>query len=172
MMWLEEAAKIPGSSPGGPTTCLCVGHVYKKVYYVLIFAIRCRKVKTMRKTYGEHRPDEEDEGPSDDEADFTCDTCGESYHKPLLATVFSSGESEKYYACPRCMVKVGDVRTEKPQVKKEKPASAKVSERLGAEPAGGFSCAHFLGYLAKRSRDVPIPEECLTCNKMIECTIR
>ena len=33
----EEAAKIPGSNPGGPINCLFVVRVNKNVYYILIF---------------------------------------------------------------------------------------------------------------------------------------
>ncbi|MGQ9545081.1 MAG: hypothetical protein ACUVQX_04775, partial [Candidatus Bathycorpusculaceae bacterium] len=34
------------------------------------------------------------------------------------------------------------------------------------------SCKHFLGYLRKRPKDSPIPDECLVCEKMIECLTR
>ena len=31
------------------------------------------------------------------------------------------------------------------------------------------SCQHELGYLKKRDRGSPIPDECLICVKMIDC---
>jgi len=31
------------------------------------------------------------------------------------------------------------------------------------------ACAHHLGYLKRRPKNTPIPEECLTCTKMIDC---
>jgi hypothetical protein len=31
------------------------------------------------------------------------------------------------------------------------------------------ACPHYLGYLKKRQKNSPIPEGCLTCNKIIEC---
>jgi hypothetical protein len=74
------------------------------------------------------------------------------------------------------MVKVGDVRAaksaEKSQEKREKTTLTKDVERLETEPVGSVACGHFPGYLGKRSKDMPIPEECLTCSKMIECMVR
>ena len=43
--------------------------------------------------------------------------------------------------------------------------TAEVEGAVG-EVAG---CAHHLGYLKRRPKNTPIPEECLTCSKMIEC---
>jgi len=49
---LEEAAKIPGSNPGGPTNCRHVVRRNGKVYYISIFKIRaeeqphCRENRT------------------------------------------------------------------------------------------------------------------------------
>ena len=37
----------------------------------------------------------------------------------------------------------------------------------GGEDIAG--CLHGLGYLKKRGKNVPIPEECFTCSKMIDC---
>jgi hypothetical protein len=31
------------------------------------------------------------------------------------------------------------------------------------------SCSHHMGFLKKREKNSPIPEECLTCLKMIDC---
>jgi len=152
--------------------CCYVEHVYKKVYYILILAIHPRRAKNMRKNYAETRTDEENDVSNNPHADFTCDTCGENYRKPLLATVRSSGESQQYYACPRCMVKVGELKTERTREKREQTTSVRELEAPVTGSKGSSDCGHFLGYLAKRSRDTPIPEECLTCSKMIECTVR
>lgn len=99
---------------------------------------------------------------------FTCSTCGEIFQKPILATVTSSGNVKTYLACPRCIVKVGSVKTEKSE---ERRSIIGVSERKETSQKEDFQCAHFLGYLKKRSRDMPVPDECLTCGKMIECMV-
>jgi hypothetical protein len=45
----------------------------------------------------------------------------------------------------------------------------KVQKVVVAKHEDDAKCTHFLGYLKKRPRDMPFPDECLTCNKMIEC---
>jgi hypothetical protein len=34
---------------------------------------------------------------------------------------------------------------------------------------GNVKCGHFMGYLKQRPRETPIPEECLLCDKMVDC---
>lgn len=34
---------------------------------------------------------------------------------------------------------------------------------------GSSKCPHHFGYLANRPKSAPIPEECLVCQKMLEC---
>jgi hypothetical protein len=41
--------------------------------------------------------------------------------------------------------------------------------KLTAEPEGAEKCEHFLGYLNKHQKNMPFPDECLTCSKMVEC---
>jgi hypothetical protein len=145
--------------------CLSVAHVFKKVYYVLIFAILIREqVKTMRRNVDSLRLDAED-----DLDGFTCGTCGEVFHKPLLATVSSSGNVRTYFACPRCMVKVSSAKPERSASERETGNAIETLERRVESSAEGSECGHFLGYLKKRSKDAPIPDGCLTCIKMIEC---
>lgn len=37
--------------------------------------------------------------------------------------------------------------------------------------APGSACKHQFGFLSQRPKGVPIPEECFTCEKMLDCTI-
>lgn len=104
---------------------------------------------------------------------FKCDGCRNEFHKPLLATVASRGGVQIYYACPRCLTKVDGVEEHKSR--EEKDASFLVESVR--KPSVGKSeaeaqCKHFVGYLKKREKDAPIPDECLTCDKMIECLVR
>jgi hypothetical protein len=32
-----------------------------------------------------------------------------------------------------------------------------------------IKCSHFFGYLNKRQKGAPIPEQCLICAKMLDC---
>jgi hypothetical protein len=61
-------------------------------------------------------------------------------------------------------------RLEEPE-KLEAPEKepAKPSESEEEAPPG---CPHYVGYLSKRPKGTSIPEECLTCPKMIDCTLR
>ena len=96
--------------------------------------------------------------------DFKCDECGGTFQKPILATVSCNGRVQTYYACPRCMMRI---RKEHEDILVSKNAVKKPLVKL----ENNVKCEHFLGYLKKRSKDVPIPDECLTCGKMVECLL-
>jgi len=114
----------------------------------------------------------EDNSIHESDGGFTCDTCGETYQKPLFATVSSSGNTQTYLACPRCMVKVGSAKPEKDIQETESSIVTKSSEKKALiSHDKNFQCKHFLGYLKKRSKETPIPDECLTCGRMIECMV-
>ncbi|MEM3874241.1 MAG: hypothetical protein QXU45_03835 [Candidatus Bathyarchaeia archaeon] len=101
---------------------------------------------------------------------LVCNGCGENFEKPVLATIVSSGSSRTYYACPRCLTKVGDVKpTRHDKGGEEEKASTVVVRRSGESVSEGVECKHFFGYLRKRPKNTPIPDECLTCSRMIEC---
>jgi hypothetical protein len=62
-------------------------------------------------------------------------------------------------------------------------ASAKEKEEKGTvstvesrkpktEQEAEVKCGHFLGYLNKHQKNMPFPDECLTCEKMVECMRR
>jgi len=105
----------------------------------------------------------------DTHSSHKCNECGENFQKPLLATLSSSGTSQVYYACPRCLTKVDLVQVKKteelPRIQRENPKMEMPSDK-------NQNCPQFFGYLGKRARDVPIPDGCLTCGKMVECLVR
>ncbi len=101
---------------------------------------------------------------------LTCDGCGENFEKPILATIISGGPSRTYYACPRCLTKVGDVKPTKNERSEGEEKTPMVVFRKNKEGESDEArCGHFLGYLRKRPKNMPIPDDCLTCSKMIEC---
>ena len=111
---------------------------------------------------------------TDAEENSVCDVCGKEFEQPLLAEKTSGSHIEKYYACPRCLTKVGEVeRQEKAEVdelEEEEETADAIPENLTSKIADASGCPYHLGYLKKRERNSPIPETCFTCNKMIECT--
>jgi DNA-directed RNA polymerase subunit RPC12/RpoP len=100
---------------------------------------------------------------------FSCDECGKEFQEPILATVRANGDVQEYYACPYCLAKIDKDKT----LKKEEPmkASTITHGKAEAKPEVEVKCQHYFGYLKKRPRNKPIPDECLTCDKMIECLV-
>jgi DNA-directed RNA polymerase subunit RPC12/RpoP len=109
--------------------------------------------------------------PSETHESSRCNTCGEEFEEPLFAVVSSGYLLEEYYACPRCLSKVGVVERNKTvevdETEEEKKKFQEIEVEDKMEEAA--TCAHYLGYLKQRPKNTPIPEECLTCAKMIEC---
>ena len=55
------------------------------------------------------------------------------------------------------------------ELSEETPAKpTEPSEPKGEAPPG---CPHYLGYLSKRPKNASIPDECLTCRKMVKCML-
>jgi len=108
----------------------------------------------------------------DAQANTRCCACGEEYEYPLFAEVLTGPIVEEYYACPRCLTKVKEAETTETEendepAEEEQPGEINVSfvQKIDDTPP----CPHTIGYLKKRPKNSPIPENCLTCNKMIEC---
>lgn len=123
---------------------------------------KCRECYTLQRNMNQWKAEEEDP------ANYKCDECGEDFMKPLLTTLSSSGHSQIYYACPRCLTKVNvathqhDEQQEEPETEPRRPEPATDEE---------LKCQHFFGYLKKRPKNMPVPDTCLTCDKMVECLI-
>lgn len=100
-----------------------------------------------------------------------CGECGEEFQKPLLATVTSNEGVQRYYACPHCLTQVREERKQQSQGRREPQLSLKDVVKPAAKSNEGAKCDHFFGYLKKREKNSPIPEDCLTCEKMIECMV-
>ena len=74
--------------------------------------------------------------------------CGKIFSEPIELTVRAEGSLETYYACPHCFSKVEFA------VKEEK------------QP---LECPYYFGFLKTLQKKIPIPDECLTCPKLIPC---
>ena len=102
------------------------------------------------------------------QGDLVCAECGENFLKPILASVSSGDVLKTYYACPRCLAKVKEIGPSKHEEKEKDAPETKSIERPAPKSA---ECKHFLGYLKKRPKNTPISDECLTCDRMIECLL-
>lgn len=106
-----------------------------------------------------------------DQTDFKCNECREAFQKPILATISSSNPIQTYYACPHCLAKVSEIKDKKDKEKKSISLSMEVDKKTATELEENVKCKHSMGYLKRREKNKPIPEECLTCSKMIECML-
>lgn len=56
----------------------------------------------------------------------------------------------------------------------EPPAKPSAEKQLSVgkktAPKNSLSCPYAFGYLKKRDKNAPIPDECLSCPSMLECS--
>jgi len=74
--------------------------------------------------------------------------CGKAFQKVLMLTDLSKTTRETYYACPHCFSKVEIA------VKEKTPT---------------LECPYYFGFLKNFSKKTSIPDDCLTCPKIIQC---
>jgi hypothetical protein len=108
------------------------------------------------------------------EENSVCEVCGKEFEQPLLAEKTCGSQTETYYACPRCLTKVGEAelqeKAEDDGLEEEEETAHAKPENVAGDDQDAPVCPYYLGYLKKRERDSPIPETCFICSKMIECT--
>ena len=91
--------------------------------------------------------------------------CGKSFDRPAVLTDSSTFPRRSNYACPHCMSKI-DLKVEKMKVVHISPLEyPKVFE----SPA---KCANYTGFLHATLADRPVPDECLICPKVLQCSIK
>ena len=108
----------------------------------------------------------------DEKEHSKCRACGEEYEQALLAENLSGPSPEEYLACSRCLSKVAETESKTVAAAEEPPVEEKlekISHSAIPQIEIKSSCQHELGYLKKRDRGSPIPDECLICVKMIDC---
>jgi hypothetical protein len=96
------------------------------------------------------------------------DQCGKSFEKPVVLTDFSKTPRETYYACPYCFSKLEIAL-------KTQENLHTVSVKTSREPEMILTpktCEHHMGYLAALQKEDSIPDECLTCTKLIQCMVK
>jgi DNA-directed RNA polymerase subunit RPC12/RpoP len=99
---------------------------------------------------------------------LTCpyNECKKEFEKPLVLTDFSSTPRETYYACPHCLTKVEVVTEDSKLDSVSVETSGKPVEKTPTE------CTHHLGYLENLPKEATIPDECLTCPKLLQCFVK
>jgi uncharacterized Zn-finger protein len=91
--------------------------------------------------------------------------CQKTFAKPTVVTDMSTIPRQSFFACPYCMSKI-DIVAENTKVVDVRPTEYPT---VFDSPA---KCAHFSGLLDTVPPDAPLPDECLICPKVLQCTIR
>ena len=91
--------------------------------------------------------------------------CGKSFEKPTILTDTTTIPRETFYACPYCMSKI-DIQTENMKIISVKPTDY---PKVLDTPA---KCARYVGFLNTISKNGSIPDECLVCPKVLQCSVR
>ena len=123
--------------------------------------------------------------------------CRSKIEEPILLNNLSTTPAEQYHVCPRCFIKLGEeahpllenvLNVIHASVRRRRNKALKTNRLLRAqslekkeeppvkppekEEKRPLRCLYSLGYLASRPKNVPIPEECLICSKILECMRR
>lgn len=99
---------------------------------------------------------------------LTCpyNECKKEFEKALMLTDFSRTPRETYYACPHCLTKVEVVAED------QKLDSISVETTGSPVEKAPTECARHFGYLEALPKEATIPDECLTCSKLLQCTVK
>ncbi len=106
------------------------------------------------------------------EPDIICPNpkCGKVFGDPLLLNDLSKTPAESYYVCPHCIAKLDKIPIQDKEPRRPTPIPVEPLEKL--EETNSTSCAHHFGYLKTHEKDAPLPDECLTCSKLLQCMLK
>lgn len=96
--------------------------------------------------------------------------CGKTFEAPLLLNDLSKTPTESYYVCPHCIAKLDKICTHEKEPQRYAPIPVEPPRKL--EETDSSSCAHHFGYLNTHAKDASLPDECLTCSKLLQCMLK
>jgi len=116
---------------------------------------------------------------------FTCSNpeCGKIFNNPIIVQDLSSKNNSSYYACPYCLTEIMIEKTleveEGKQKRKAKRTKIEQAKTHAIETKSTLQlspeihkCPHHFGYLSQRSKSENIPEECMICEKIVQCMLK
>jgi hypothetical protein len=122
--------------------------------------------------------------------------CEKKFENLIIVHDSSHMPSDSYYACPYCLMKLDPIATQilkkdeisieekvekKTEIANTHPEKESIEEKVEKKteianthpekeiPKG---CPQYFGYLYVRPRDDIIPQECLMCQKILDCTLK
>ena len=109
---------------------------------------------------------------------YSCEACGRMFEDPIRLTNLSATPMQTYSACPFCFSKLNENTVLEEELGDLKMSTSKDSsvvlgkkQKKIESPEQLTGCPHYFGYLKKRPKNTPIPDTCLTCQKMIQCLL-
>ena len=87
--------------------------------------------------------------------------CGKKFSQLIMLVDSTKVPRDTYYACPHCKSRI-DVLFERKILK--------FSNHSRATKEKSSECPHYFGYLKLFLKGAEIPEDCLTCRRLTECT--
>jgi hypothetical protein len=116
---------------------------------------------------------------------FKCSNpeCEMVFANPIIVQDLSLKNGSSYSACPYCLTEIVVEKNSEVEEKKRtsKKKRAKIEETITQptilKPAEKSlvkenKCPYHFGYLSQRSRKEQIPEECITCEKIVQCMLK
>jgi len=107
--------------------------------------------------------------------------CGRVFDNPIKVKNLGAEQTEPYDACPYCLTEIVLEETHTIMEEKQKPKVNGIEVKepsmrsTEGKPAKGLTvqgCKHHFGYLSERSSREKMPEECITCEKIVQCMLR
>jgi len=98
----------------------------------------------------------------------SCLHCGRAVSAPVRLTDLSRKPFEEtYYACPFCFSRL-DVEDVAEHLEHSHGREKKGGRKIAVAVS---NCLHEFGYLRSRPKDSAIPDECLTCPRILQCMV-
>jgi hypothetical protein len=102
--------------------------------------------------------------------------CEKKFENLILVHDYSKKPPDIYYGCPYCLMKLDPIATQilkKEEISTEKTVDKK-TEIASPQPEKEIpqGCPQYFGYLYVRPKDDIIPQECLVCQKILDCTLQ
>jgi hypothetical protein len=107
-------------------------------------------------------------------------SCQRKFENLIVVKDNSKSPAELFYACPYCLTKLDPTATQvlqKPEISfgEQTRVTKPNSPQIEPPPTNNETptdCPYYFGYLSLHYKDSIIPQQCLTCKKMLDCTLK
>jgi hypothetical protein len=110
----------------------------------------------------------------EEETILTCPnkSCEKTFTKPLATVNLQQDSKEPYNACPYCLTEITIPEPQSDDLSEEKEIDiSSTSESPNSNKEQEITCQYYFGYLKEKERKRQIPDECITCAKIIDCML-